>query len=119
MQARLDYLVHHPLQRSPRFSAILGLKFRVRPEHFEEERMHLRCTVTLPHVLNTSSAEAVIKNRQRTTSGLMAPSEDGGCALYLCAFYGHDKSKSVCIKTVTCTIFFTDICVSIDTHIRK
>lgn len=75
-EARLDYLVHHPLQRSPRFSAILGLKFRVRPEHFEEERMHLRCTVTLPHVLSTSSAEAVIKNRQRTTSGLMAPSED-------------------------------------------
>ncbi|XP_077563933.1 uncharacterized protein LOC144179448 [Haemaphysalis longicornis] len=75
-EARTDYLVPHPRQRYPKFSTSLGLRFRVRPEHFEDERMHLRCTVTLSHVLNTSSAEANIRNRQRTTSGLRAASDD-------------------------------------------
>ncbi|KAH6930421.1 hypothetical protein HPB50_013461 [Hyalomma asiaticum] len=51
------------------------------PEHFEDERMHLRCTVTLSNVLNTSSAEASIKNKHRAMSGFRAASKDGACLL--------------------------------------
>ncbi|XP_037516318.1 uncharacterized protein LOC119393398 [Rhipicephalus sanguineus] len=75
-EARPEYLVRYELQRYPRYAASLGLRFRVRPEHFEDERMHLRCTVSLSHVLNTSSAEASIKNKHRTMSGLRAPTDD-------------------------------------------
>ncbi|KAH8023370.1 hypothetical protein HPB51_013208 [Rhipicephalus microplus] len=71
-----EYLVRYELQRYPRYAASLGLRFRVRPEHFEDERMHLRCMVSLSHVLNTSSAEASIKNKHRTMSGLRAPTDD-------------------------------------------
>ncbi|KAK8787640.1 hypothetical protein V5799_022584 [Amblyomma americanum] len=86
-EARPEYLVRYELQRYPRYAASLGLRFTVRPEHFEEERMHLRCTVTLSHVLNTSSAEASIKNKHRTMSGLRAStdgddaSNEGMCVL--------------------------------------
>ncbi|XP_075748772.1 uncharacterized protein LOC119172631 isoform X2 [Rhipicephalus microplus] len=75
-EARPEYLVRYELQRYPRYAASLGLRFRVRPEHFEDERMHLRCMVSLSHVLNTSSAEASIKNKHRTMSGLRAPTDD-------------------------------------------
>ncbi|KAH7951380.1 hypothetical protein HPB52_008347 [Rhipicephalus sanguineus] len=75
-EARPEYLVRYEVHRYPKYAASLGLRFRVRPEHFEEERMHLRCTVTLSNVLNTSSAEASIKNKHRTMSGFRAASKD-------------------------------------------
>ncbi|KAL3202831.1 hypothetical protein MRX96_001200 [Rhipicephalus microplus] len=75
-EARSEYLVRYELHGHPKYAASLGLQFRVRPEHFEDERMHLRCTVTLSNVLNTSSVEANIKNKHRTMSGFRAASKD-------------------------------------------
>ncbi|CAN7980105.1 unnamed protein product [Ixodes pacificus] len=73
-EARQEYLVRRPLQRYPKFLATLGLFFRVRPEHFEDERMHLRCTATLSHVVNISTAEKTISNDHRS-SGFRASDE--------------------------------------------
>ncbi|KAH8023368.1 hypothetical protein HPB51_013206 [Rhipicephalus microplus] len=86
-EARPEYLVRYELHGHPKYAASLGLQFRVRPEHFEDERMHLRCTVTLSNVLNTSSVEANIKNKHRTMSGFRAASKHGERDLFASSLF--------------------------------
>ncbi|XP_022238905.1 uncharacterized protein LOC106457325 isoform X2 [Limulus polyphemus] len=80
-KARPGYIIKYPNINylGSMVASVLGLKFRVRQEHFLSDGLRLKCTATVSRIIGTSSKELTVGNLRHSSGPHV--SENSGSAL--------------------------------------